>query len=206
MNEVIKQALSEVMTTLPGVIVAYDGKTATVKPALPKMLANGDTLQAPQIVNVPVHWLTGDSGSAVISVPMKTGDPVTLHFSCRSIENWLSGSDQAPDDPRQFDLTDCFCTPVMRPGVGVADTENVSVQYGSGSLKIAPSGDVTLDAPSFTINAPTTVNGLLTYTQGMVGSGGENTASITGDVVANGISLVHHKHPGDSGGTTGEPI
>lgn len=29
---------------------------------------------------------------------------------------------------------------------------------------------------------------------------------VTGDVIASGISLVHHKHPGDSGGTTGEPI
>lgn len=29
---------------------------------------------------------------------------------------------------------------------------------------------------------------------------------VSGDVVASGISLVHHKHPGDSGGTTGEPI
>lgn len=29
---------------------------------------------------------------------------------------------------------------------------------------------------------------------------------VSGDVVASGISLAHHKHPGDSGGTTGEPI
>ena len=31
--------------------------------------------------------------------------------------------------------------------------------------------------------------------------------TVTGDVVADGkkVSLAHHTHPGDSGGTTGEP-
>lgn len=205
MNELINAALADINVCLPGEIISYDGTTATVKPAIPKQLANGETLPAPQIVRVPVCWPIADGGRALITVPLKPGDPVKLNFSQRSLENWLSGSNQAPDDPRQFDLTDCFASPVMRPGMS-ADTKNVTVQYGAGVLKIAPSGDMTIDAPSLTINAPTTVNGLLTYTQGMVGSGGENTASITGDVVANGISLVHHKHPGDSGGTTGEPI
>ncbi|WP_237173050.1 Gp138 family membrane-puncturing spike protein [Paracandidimonas lactea] len=205
MNELIAAVLADLNVCLPGVIVAYDGTTATVRPAMPKQLANGETLAAPQIVQVPVCWPIADGGRAQITVPLKPGDPVRLTFSQRSLENWLSGSDQAPDDPRQFDLTDCFASPVMRPGVS-ADPDNVTVQYGAGTLKIAPSGDITIDAPSLTINAPTTVNGLLTYTQGMIGSGGTQTAQINGDVIANGVSLVHHKHPGDSGGTTGEPL
>lgn len=205
MNDVIAAALAEVNICLPGVIVAYDGVTATVRPAMPKQLANGDTLPAPSIVRVPVCWPIGDGGQALVTVPLKPGDPVKLTFSQRSLENWLSGSDQAPDDPRQFDLTDCFASPVMRP-VMSTDPDNVTMQYGAGTLKIAPSGDITITAPSLTINAPTTVNGLLTYTEGMVGSGGSTAAQIEGDVIADGISLVHHRHPGDSGGTTGEPI
>lgn len=31
------------------------------------------------------------------------------------------------------------------------------------------------------------------------------TVTVTGDVIASGVSLVHHTHPGDSGGTTGQP-
>lgn len=200
MNELIAAALAEVNVCLPGEVVAYDGTTATVRPAIPKQLANGASLAPPQIVRVPVCWPIADGGRAMVTVPLKPGDPVKLTFSQRSLENWLSGSDQAPDDPRQFDLSDCFASPVMRPGI-TADPENVTVQYGSGSFKIAPSGDMTIDAPSLTINAPTTVTRLLTYTEGMVGSGGDQTAAITGDVVANGVSLTTHTHSGVQSGS-----
>src|SRR5690625_3501467 len=103
-------------TTLPGVIVSWNGVAAVVRPAVDMQLANGDVLSPPQIVSVPVCWPVADGGRGQVTVPLKPGDDVVLHFSQRSIENWLSGSSQAPDDPRQFDLTDCFCTPVMRPG------------------------------------------------------------------------------------------
>lgn len=215
-NEEIAAALSEVYTTMPGVIVVYDGRTATVRPALPKLLANGEVLAPPQIVRVPVHWLVGDGAAAMITVPLKPGDPVTLHFSCRSIEGWLSGSDGPPDDPRQFDLTDCFCTPVMRPGP-VADTENVNVSYGAGSMKIAPDGTITFESPHVYVNAPMTVNGLITYTAGLVGGGGEgNTIKISGNVDFSGGTVTHdgkvvdstHKHGGvtPGGGQSGEVV
>lgn len=218
MRQAIEAALAEVYTTLPGVIESYDGVVATVRPALPKLLANGDILQAPLIANVPIHWLVADGAAAQITVPLKPGDPVTLHFSCRSIEGWLSGSDGPPDDPRQFDLTDCFATPVMRPGPR-ADTENVCVRYGAGVLTIAPDGKTQLDAPQFTINAPTIVNGHLTFTKGLTGSGtdgGTGTMKIIGNLDFQGGSITHdgvaidktHRHSGvQSGGSnTGTPV
>ncbi|HRL22797.1 MAG TPA: Gp138 family membrane-puncturing spike protein, partial [Alcaligenes sp.] len=187
MNEQIAVALAEVNVCLPGVIQAYDGVSATVRPALPKQLANGETLAAPMIVQVPVCWPIADGGRAMITVPLKAGDPVLLHFSQRSLENWLSGSDQAPDDPRQFDLTDAFASPVMRPGPQ-ADTDNVSVQYGAGSMKLAPDGSLTIRVPrqhviadETVFDSPVTINGLLTYTAGMAGSGGQgHSISIQG--------------------------
>lgn len=188
MNSEIAAALSEVYTTLPGVIVDYNGETATVRPALDKLLANGEVLAAPQIVQVPVHWPTGDNGRAIISTPLKPGDSVTLHFSCRSMENWLSGADGAPDDPRQFDLTDCFASPNLRPGRGRADTENVSVQYNNASLKITPAGTILMSASAVMI---------------------DSTVTVTGDVIAGGVSLRTHRHTGvepgssTSGGPTG---
>ncbi|MDP1136651.1 phage baseplate assembly protein V, partial [Klebsiella pneumoniae] len=56
-----------------------------------------------------------------------------------------------------------------------------------------------------------TVEGLLTYQAGMSGSGGTGAAAsiegnvqiTSGDLTADDISLKHHTHPGDSGGTTG---
>lgn len=223
MNELIAAALAEMNVCMPGKVEAYDGKTVTARPAMPKQLANGETLAAPLIVQVPVCWPIADGGSAMITVPLKAGDPVVLHFSQRSLENWLSGSDQAPDDPRQFDLTDAFATPVMRPGPQ-ADTENVSIQYGPGSMKLAPDGSLTIRVPrkhviadETVFDSPVTINGLLTYTAGMAGSGGQgNSISIKGGANFEGGQITHngkridsgHKHnnvqPG--GGISGEVV
>lgn len=228
LRELIATELSDVHTSLPGVVISYDGNRAVVKPALPKQLASGDVLQAPQIVNVPVCFPVGDAGKAQITVPLKGGDPVLLHFSERALESWLSGSDDAPDDPRQFDLTDAFASPVMR--FAAADTENVCIMYGAGTIKLAPSGDLTITVPTMTVTAdqttfdsPVTVNGPLVYTNGISGAGGTgSTMTITGNVDIDGEvnidggSLTHngknigsdHTHNGvvAGGDETGEPV
>jgi len=181
-------------------------------------------LSPPQIVHVPVCWPVGDvnGAQALISVPLKPGDPIKLSFSARALENWLAGSNGPPDDPRQFDLSDAFATPVVRPGTVAADTENVSIQYGPGTLKLSPQGDLTINVKTWTVNmetgtfnGPLTVNGLLTYTQGMNGSGGEGgaTINIDGNVNFRGGTLTHngtdvgdtHKHP-YADGITEEPV
>lgn len=221
LRRLIATELSEVHTTLPGVIVSYDGRTAVVRPALPKQLASGQVLDAPQIVQVPVCWPIGDVSGAValISVPLKPGDPVMLSFSERALENWLSGSDGPPDDPRQFDLSDAFATPVMRPGAAAADTVNVSVQYGACSLKLSPAGDATLVGPgTFTVDMVTvfkqevTMEKLLTYMQGLAGAGGAGLTTITGDIDHTGgtirsTSIVQdgHRHTDSIGGKTSTP-
>ncbi|GAB1578678.1 Gp138 family membrane-puncturing spike protein [Bordetella petrii] len=224
LRRLIAAELAEVHTTLPGVIVAYDGSTAVVRPALPKQLANGQVLPAPQIVSVPVCWPVGDVAGALalISVPLKAGDPVVLHFSERALESWLAGGDGPPDDPRQFDLTDAFAAPVVRPGAAAADTEHVSVQYGPGSMKIAADGTLTIRVPrkhviadETVFDSPVTINGLLTYTQGMSGEGGDDaTIRIRGNVAFEDGSLTHngkdvgdsHRHGLPGGGATDEPL
>lgn len=225
LRALIATELSEVYTTLPGEVVAYDGTHVTARPALAKRLANGDVLSPPQIVHVPVCWPVGDvnGAQALISVPLKPGDPIKLSFSARALENWLAGSNGPPDDPRQFDLSDAFATPVVRPGTVAADTENVSIQHGPGTLKLSPQGDLTINVKTWTVNmetgtfnGPLTVNGLLTYTQGMNGSGGESgeTINIDGNVNFRNGLLTHngtnvgstHKHPNGMGGMTGDPV
>lgn len=224
MRSVIATELADVYTTLPGEVVAYDGTFLTARPALAKRLANGETLAPPQIVRVPVHWLVGDvnGAQALITVPLKPGDAVKLSFSARALENWLAGDNGPPDDPRQFDLSDAFASPVLRPGTLVADTENVSIQYGPGALKMSPAGELTFQVKTWTVqaeqttfNTPLTVNGPLLYTQGMSGEGGEGGASmrIRGGVAYEGGAITHngknigdtHRHP-YAGGTTEEPL
>ena len=221
--EEIKSELSEIHTCLPGKIVSWDGALAVVRPAMPISLSSGDTLAAPQIVSVPVCFPTGMGGSAMISVPLQAGDDVLLHFSEDALENWLSGSDEAPTDPRRFDLSDCFASPMVRPGVGVADTANLRLICGSASMTLAPSGEVTIIATTFKVDAPaseftgtSTTIGQITGQGGMAVSGGSGVScegnidikggiTATDDVVAGGISVMTHTHTGDSGGTTSAP-
>lgn len=220
----ISAELADVYTTLPGEVVAYDGTFVTARPALAKRLTSGEVLPAPQIVRVPVCWPVGDvnGAQALISVPLKRGDPIKLSFSARALENWLAGDNGPPDDPRQFDLTDAFASPVVRPGALAADTENVSIQYGPGRLKLSPSGDLTFEVKTWTIqaeqttlNSPVTINGPLTYTQGLSGEGGDGGPSmrVRGGVAFEGGKLTHdgknvgstHRHRDSMGGEVGDP-
>lgn len=99
-------------------------------------------------------------------------------------------------------------------------TLTVTLPDGATADITAPAGvtvhsdSITLDALQTTATGALTVEGLFTFSAGMAGSGGTGdgaTAVITGgistteDVTAGGISLMNHAHPGDSGGTTGEP-
>ena len=222
MRAVIASELADVYTTLPGEVVAYDGTFVTARPALAKRLANGDSLPPPQVVRVPVCWPVGDvnGAQALISVPLKAGDAVKLSFSARALENWLAGDNGPPDDPRQFDLSDAFASPLVRPGTMAADTENVSIQYGPATMKLSPAGDLTFQVKTWTVqaqqttfNTPLTVNGPLLYTQGMSGEGGEGGASmrIRGGVAYEGGAITHngknigdsHRHPYAGGITEG---
>lgn len=207
MHYEILNALTEINIAIPAKIVSYDPQTvrATVKPSIPKRLSNGETLQAPQIVNVPVCFPMADVGGAVaqITLPMKASDGVLLVFSHRSLENWLSGAEQAPDDPRMFDLSDAFAMPSVNAKSPSADGENLCIKYGEGTLKITPSGDVLINAPSTIVTASTNtfngdvqVNGNFSAT-GTVTSEQEVSAP---SVKQGTVSLGSHIHTGVESG------
>ncbi|QOD81436.1 phage baseplate assembly protein V [Chromobacterium haemolyticum] len=67
------------------------------------------------------------------------------------------------------------------------------------------------NTPTLTASAVVTAQGQINGNAGMAITGGngahvEGTLVATVDVITAGKSQVHHKHPGDSGGITGEPI
>lgn len=207
--EAIDNTLAEINIAIPAKIVSYDASSvrATVKPSIPKKLANGETLMAPQIVSVPVCFPMADvnGNKAMITLPLKPNDGVLLVFSHRSIENWLSGSSDSPDDPRMFDLSDAFAMPSVNAKSPSADPENLCVMYGTGTIKIAASGDITINAPSTRIIAPqNTIEGNLSVT-GKIDCDSDITAK--GEVSGKGKKLSTHKHTGVQGGngTTGGP-
>lgn len=147
----LETRLEEVNFCLPGTVVSYDGRLAVVTPDLPKQIADGRVLPAPALHNVPVQWPTSDVLGALarVTLPLKKGDGGILVFAQRSIDDWISGSTQAPLDPRMFDINDAYFIPGVNRGTTVpaADTENLSVTYGPGGFKIAPSGVTTFLGP-----------------------------------------------------------
>lgn len=220
LTEAIHNELDDIHVCLPGKIVAWDGKTAMVKPSMPRALSNGSELAAPQIVSVPVLFPTGLGGSAMISLPLQAGDDVLLYFSEVALDGWLSGNDGAPDDPRRFDMSDCFAAPMLRPTVAAADTANLRLLCGVSSLVMSPGGEITLNASKFQVNAPqsefsavVTAQGQINGNGGMAVQGG-NGAEFTGDVrhhggklSSNGVIVDEHTHGGVQAGgdNTGEP-
>lgn len=102
------------------------------------------------------------------------------------------------------------------------DGARISYDHASGALvatgiqtaRIEAATSVTLDTPDTFITGTLTVDGLLTYKDGLRGSGGTSNGNIvSGDLIhggegvlsSYGVVLHAHTHPGDSGGTTGAP-
>jgi hypothetical protein len=101
--------------------------------------------------------------------------------------------------------------------MGVADTVNVNVSYGVGSVKISPDGTLTFAGKQGIFNLPTLFNEPMVYAKGMSGATGTGAAiKIAGNVEFTGGTLTHngknigsdHKHSGvQSGGSnTGNPV
>ncbi|MFM0165772.1 hypothetical protein PQR39_35750 [Paraburkholderia sediminicola] len=100
--------------------------------------------------------------------------------------------------------------------VNTKGNANVTVD---GTTEVTSEGAVTVNASAGTThNGPLTVNGLLTFTEGMNGSGGSgNTMSLTGNIgvtgaitstgdqVAGGISQIGHSHTSESPGSPTSP-
>lgn len=197
--------LGEVNTTMPGRLVSYDPATnrATVRPVLPKMLASGEELPAPDIVTVPVVWPKGQDGKAGITLPLRPGDGMMLHFAQRSLEGWLGGREAAPDDPRRFDLADAVAVPGLAARGISANPDDAEFHFGPVKLRLRPDGGAVLETAggNLTISA----DGVAAFTGPRVTVSGD--VIVQGDVVAGNISLRNHRHVGVQSGlsVTGVP-
>lgn len=96
--------------------------------------------------------------------------------------------------------------------IGYDHATGALVASGIQTGVIQAAVSVTLDTPLTHCTGKLTVDDLLTYGNGISGTGGENNNIINGQLThvggalsSNGIVLHTHTHPGDSGGTTGVP-
>lgn len=197
-------AISDINTTMPGKIVSVssDGSRVVVKPAMPKALASGKSLEPPDIIEVPVVWPRSQGDKIGMTMPLRPGDGVMLVFAQRSLEGWLSGQDVAPDDPRRYDLSDAIAIPGLAAKGTSADPEEVQFFFGPVKLRMKPDGSGVLETEggNLTISA----DGTAAFTGPKVTVQGD--VEVVGDVRAGPISLRNHRHLNSGGtGTGGTP-
>ncbi|MCX7204735.1 MAG: phage baseplate assembly protein V [Proteobacteria bacterium] len=88
----------------------------------------------------------------------------------------------------------------------VCDTYQVTCK----NYTINASAKAVFTTPLLHTSEAMTANALITGSGGLAISGGngasvDGSMTVSGDVKAGGKSAIHHTHPGDSGGTTGQP-
>ena len=182
----IESVISEhVNTNIPATIVSYNAAAnrAIVKPVMPKRLDNGEALDPPQVVEVPIVWPASGGGNASFTMPLQPGDGVMLAVQQRSIEGWLSGKTTMPDDPRQFDLSDSVAIAGCSHSGTVAHSDNVVLKFGKANVTLMPDGMIVFgnDKGNITIDA----GGTMTL----------HAQTIKINTPANSFTLETHIHP-----------
>ena len=179
--------VSNIHTAMPGSIVSYSPSSnrASVQPNGSYKAKDGRNIRYPIIHNVPIQFPMGQGGTSGVTFPISPGDGCLLVFSETQNDDFLGNNRGDSPDVRRHSLNDAIAIPGVYPG---AAPSNVS-----------HSGDVCL----FQGGALVRLNG-----SEFTGSvGGTNFSFSGGDLVVNGISLVHHVHGGvqSGGSTTSEP-
>jgi hypothetical protein len=109
-RESIEYHMTDVHTTIPGVVVKYDAKTrrADIQPSLKRKMPGGKFLKFPIIPDVPVRY--SGNKEYTIHFPLKKDDEVLLIVTERGTDKWKAagGKDIEEPDPRRFDIQDCI--------------------------------------------------------------------------------------------------
>lgn len=221
LEQAIEAAVSDVNTTVPGTIVSFDASRnrAVVRPSLPKRLADGTELAAPDIHEVPVQWPTA-SGGVLFTMPIRPGDGVTLHFAQRALDEWLTGDATAPQDPRRYDLTDAVAVPGLRAAMPAVDPDNIVLAMEGTTITVEPGGTVRIKTSHVIVEAQdvrveaqrlraavavTEFSGTVTVEGELIA---KQNVRVDGDVKGGAVSLRQHAHVGVRGGaeTSGIPV
>ncbi|MDU6434808.1 MAG: Gp138 family membrane-puncturing spike protein [Pantoea sp.] len=219
---------SMLRVSMPGIIQSFDpiACTCTVQPAISGQVADEagafKSAPLPLLVDVPVVFPRG--GGCTITFPVKAGDECLVVFSDRCIDFWWqNGGVQEPVDPRQHDLSDAFAfigpqsqaevignistsTLQMRTDDGAAYIE---LDPSSHAVNIVAPGGLNVTTPLAKFSAAVTINGMLTWMGGMVGSLATGTAAkitgaieFIGSLKSNGKDISDsHTHSGVQAGT-----
>lgn len=139
----IYNALKDVHTSMPGIIVSFDAvtQTASVQPAIKRIFkelkADSSEILAPAdlpvLINVPIQFPRG--GGFSITLPVEQGDECLLVFCERTIDGWHErGGVQLPTAKRFFSLSDATAF------VGISSVPNKVPDYNPNDMVLKKDG------------------------------------------------------------------
>jgi len=215
-NAHIRAAAADQHTSIPAVVVSFDGVSVTVKADIDQQLADGTTLQRGEISNVPVQF--AGSSDTLVAFPLKAGHTGMLVFQERSMDEWvMQGADNVAavtaKDRRMHDYNDCVFVPGVAPhakakssGVGHTFPHNPQtdtvIKHNIGSaaecaIKLSDDGAVTIQNQNntMTLAADGTFTVLckdivLTAENSIGVTGTDITVSASGDLTLEGTNIL----------------
>lgn len=129
-------------TAAPGIIKAFDGRFATVQPAIKiQTVIDGvaSFIDPPLILHVPVVVPHSPCAGLALTVPILPGDECLLIYAERAIDNFVAYgglqppiliTDQATAQGRTHDITDAICIP------GIVTAAHLIPNYSQTSIEI----------------------------------------------------------------------
>lgn len=231
MAQAIEQALANMHTCTIAKVTAVNETTIDCKPVFNR-LVKGQDIELPVFSEVPPITLQG--GSSYHAFPIAVGDYCLLFFTERCFDGWYNGQDDVlPLEYRMHDYSDGIAIVGLNNLAGAISIPSVIQQTGDTNQDgnythqgnrdqvgdYGLEGDIVHDGDAEQVGdseqtGNRIINGLLTVNGNFVinGGGGGGTANmnnitiniITGDVIADGISLKNHTHAQgvDSNGDT----
>lgn len=200
----VNEALANLHTCTIAKVTKVNAKTVNCKPVTNR-LVDGVSIELPEFAEVPLLTLQG--GSSYLHFPVAVGDYALLIFTERCFDGWYNGQDnQAPLEHRMHDYSDGIAIVGINPFADAISIPSVIQRTGNANHD----GDVTHQGDRVQTGQFDLI-GNMTIT-GDGGPGTMNTTNITinivtGDVIADGISLKNHTHGGvqTGSGSTGVP-
>jgi hypothetical protein len=178
---IVQQAIREqVNTCIVCRVVKRSGAYVDVLPLVTQISGKGEAVQPTTLYKLP--YMRYHAGIAAVILDPVPGDIGLAVFASKDCSNVKQGT-TSPQQPGSFRGN------TMANGFYIGGFLN---RIPSTFIELKQTGEIIITAPGgLKINADISVNG---------------SQTLTGDCVASGISLVHHVHTGDSGGTTSPPI
>src|SRR5574344_1090118 len=115
-EEIFEYGMTNIHIAFPAVVKSYDAETrrAEVQPSLKRKMSNGEFMDLPIIVDVPVLYF--GTAKAGLHIPLEEDDEVLIVCSERCLDSWKdAGGDSIEDtDTRRFSMPDAVAIPGLQ--------------------------------------------------------------------------------------------